>query len=543
MTLPRTVADVLADHVVFEIECIDRMYCNVYVPQLQHAGGLLGYVQRQLGLPIASTAPLGKITDAFSTAMHRFARDQRVPWVDFARGQRKDDVMHQHLATFTGEEGVLFIGRAQEKTRLFRTEHRRDAHGESYPWIVKTTGVVNQFYVYAIDADFGPFFLKFCSYFPYNAKLCLNGHEWAKRQATKAGIGFTALDNGFAALDDPADVERLQAICDQFGAEQIDALLRKWLAILPHPFTAADRAAGYRYDIAVWQAEFSLTQVLDRPISGRVFFEQVIRDNLDTGRPDQVALIFDRRLMRTGPRATPGPFRTRVITEGVTPSLHIDYKHTQVKQYHKEGRALRTETTINDSTDFRIGKRLTNLPALREVGFSANRRLLGVQRLSHNPIRAAEAFAAVHQPITTDTGQRIPGLRLGDRRAHALLQALLVFRLLIPTGFSNRDLRQLLAGLLGRRPGEITTGQAGYDLRRLRVHGLITRIPGTHRYRLTDTGAGHAMLLTHIHTRLLAPGLAQLTDPDPPMPTALRAAARNYQHALDQLTRQAGLAA
>ena len=60
MTLPRSVADVLADHVVFEIECIDRMYCNVYVPQLQHPGGLLGYIQRQLGLPIASTAPLGR---------------------------------------------------------------------------------------------------------------------------------------------------------------------------------------------------------------------------------------------------------------------------------------------------------------------------------------------------------------------------------------------------------------------------------------------------------------------------------------------------
>ena len=226
----------------------------------------------------------------------------------------------------------------------------------------------------------------------------------------------------------------MQAICDRLGPEQIDALLRKWLAILPHPFTAADRAAGYRYDISVWQAEFSLTQVLDRPISGRVFFEQVIRDNLDAGRPDQVALIFDRRLKRTGPRATPGPFRTRVITEGVTPSLHIDYKHTKIKQYHKEGRALRTETTINDTRDFRIGKRLTNLPALREVGFSANRRLLGVQRLSHNPIRAAEAFTAVHEPITTDTGQRVAGLRLGDRRAHALLQALLVFRLLIPPG-------------------------------------------------------------------------------------------------------------
>ena len=179
----------------------------------------VGYVQRQLGLPIASTAPLGKITDAFSAAMRRFARDQHVPWVDFAKGQRKDDVMHEHLARFTGEEGVLFIGRAQEKTSLFRTEKRRNAEGDAYPWIVRSTGVVNQFYVYAVDADFGPFFLKFCSYFPYNAKLCLNGHEWAKRQAAKAGIAHTALDNGFATCADPAAV---QAICDRLGPAQID---------------------------------------------------------------------------------------------------------------------------------------------------------------------------------------------------------------------------------------------------------------------------------------------------------------------------------
>jgi hypothetical protein len=285
-----------------------------------------------------------------------------------------------------------------------------------------------------------------------------------------------------------------------------------------------------------------LTQVLDRPVSGRVFFEQVIRDNLDAGRPDRVSLIFDRRLMRSGPRATPGPFRTRVITDGVTPSLHIDYKHTKIKQYHKEGRALRTETTINDTGDFGIRKRLIHLPALREIGFLANRRLLGVQQLSHNPIRAEQAFTAVHHPIITGDGHRIAGLRLGDHRAHALLQALLVFRL-IPNGFLNRDLRRLLADLLGKHPHQISAGQLSYDLRRLRAHGLITRIPRTHRYRITDTGLHHAMLITHIHTRLLHPGLAQLTDPDPPAPSTLRTAARNYQRALNQLTQQAGFAA
>ena len=80
---------------------------------LQYPAGLVAYVHRQLGLPIASTAPLGKISDAFSAAMHRFARDQQVPWVDFVKGQRNDDVAHEYLAGFDRAEGVLFIGRAQ----------------------------------------------------------------------------------------------------------------------------------------------------------------------------------------------------------------------------------------------------------------------------------------------------------------------------------------------------------------------------------------------------------------------------------------------
>jgi len=211
----------------------------------------------------------------------------------------------------------------------------------------------------------------------------------AKRQAAKAGIGFTALDNGFAAVD---DVTALQAICDSLGPAQIESLLRKWLRILPTPFTDEDEAAGYRYELSILQAEFSLTQMLDAPVSGRIFFEQVIRDNLDIGRPDHVALIFHRRILNGRKHKTPGRFRTRVITEGVTPSLHADYKNAKIKQYHKQGRALRTETTINNPHDFGVTKRLTSLPDLRQLGFTANRRLLGVQTISHDPIRGAKAF-------------------------------------------------------------------------------------------------------------------------------------------------------
>ena len=157
--------------------------------------------------------------------------------------------------------------------------------------------------------------------------------------------------------------------------------------------------------------------MLDRPLSGRVFFEDVIRENLDLGRPDQVSLIFNKRVNRR----TPGPFRTRVITEGVTPSIHVDYKHSRIKQYHKEGRALRTETTINDTRDFGVGKRLHNLPALRQIGFQANRRLLDVQRVSADCHIGQQAFDEVCQPVVINN-QRAAALRFGDPRVQALLE-------------------------------------------------------------------------------------------------------------------------
>jgi hypothetical protein len=542
MTLARSVADVLAEHVTFEVESIDRKYLNVWVPRLANGGAVSGFFLAHRGHAYASTALMEPMTKAFDADIHRFVAARGLELVHFAKGQRKDELTQQFLARFTEGEGVLFVGRAQEKAGVWRTQRRHNpASGGSYAWLVRSSAFINFFYFYCVDADFGPFFIKFSTYFPYTAKLCINGNEWAKRQATKAGIGFTPLDNGFASVD---DVPAVQAICDGLGPEHIEALLRKWLKILPNPFTSEDEDAGYRYEISILQAEFSLTQMLDRPVSGRIFFEQVLHDNLDIGRPEQIGLVFNRRIIRRGRHATPGHFRTRVITQGVVPSLHVDYKNAKIKQYHKEGRALRTETTINDTRDFGLSKRLTdqNLTALRQIGFSANRRLLGVQTISHDPIRGAQAFTDLTTPIVTAKGIRIPGLRFGDARVHALLQALLIHRLL-PHGFTNRELRSLLAPLLGTTTEDITAGKMTYDLRRLRAHGLITRIPHSRRYQITDTGLQHALLFTHAHDHLLRTGLAELTDPDPPAPSRLRTAARAYQAAFHELTQRAHLAA
>ena len=346
-----------------------------------------------------------------------YAEDNGIDIVSFRRGERKDDRAQEYLRQWCGGEGVLYIGKAQEKARVLRTERRhRPATGTTYAWLVSSTAMVNHFYVYVVDDDFGPFFLKFRSYFPYNAKLCINGHEYLKRQLTKRGIEFEPLDNGVLRCADPAAMQRL---ADGLTAGE------------GHPLRYLDAAGRIRPHRGL------------RPAGCRTgFFEEVMRENLDLGRPDHVE-FFDRRVSRR----TPTRYRTRVITDGVIPSLHVDYKHSRIKQYHKQGRALRTETVINDTYDFDVGRRLKNLDDLKRIGFAANRRLIGVERLSHDATIGAETLAALHRPPHVD-GQRAPTLRFGDPRGQALLAALLRFDLL-PAGFRNRKLREAVAPLRG----------------------------------------------------------------------------------------------
>ena len=329
----------------------------------------------------------------------------------------------------------------------------------AYPWLVRATAFINFFYFYCVDADFGPFFLKFSSYFPYTAKLCINGNEWAKRQAAKAGIGFSRWTTG-----SPPSTTR--PTCPAAGdlRQARPGTHRRAAAQMagdpaPPVHRRRRRAAGYRYELSILQAEFSLTQMLDRPVSGRIFFEQVHarQPRHRPPRPGQPDLRPAHHPQ--GPQQDPGPVpHPGHHRRGHPVACTSTTRHTKIKQYHKEGRALRTETTINDTRDFGLAKRLTNLPALRQIGFTANRRLLGVQRLSHDPIRGAEPSPTLTAPILTDTGTRIPGLRFGDPRAHALLQALLIYRLL-PHGFTNRELRTLSRPCSAPRRGPSPPGR------------------------------------------------------------------------------------
>ena len=385
------------------------------------------------------------------------------------------------------------------------------------------------YYFYLWDEDFGPAFIKVCAYFPYPAKIWVNGHEWAKRQALRAGIGFTALSNGFASCDDP---DALQLICDRLQPGTIEVFAQRWLHRLPMPFGPADQDAGYWWELSMRQVEVSRTVVFDAPRRARAFFEALIGDNLDIGRPANVEIIFGRRIRRD----TPGTFRTAIDRPAIGPDaggvvLNVFYKHSRIKQYLKDGRAMRIETVINAPRDLGCNARLPNLAELQDKARICNRRILNAERAGQGTVLASPAFERIAHPSVTADGRRTPALRFGDPRVTALAGALCT-TLLAATGVTNKSLRALMTGLLA---APYTAGQMTYDLRRLRLAGLIRRIEHTNRYVLTPDGIKMAVFYTKLHNRLLRPLMAADQAQAPPgLRQALRAIS---QHVDDYITR------
>ena len=404
MAAVATVNDVLDGHVGLDVECMDRIYLNGYVPNLQVGGQVVSFLTAHLGYEIPSPAILERIGTAFRKAVDRFAVDNHIPVVRFGKNDRKIEVMRPYLArqAATGRAGVAAIGVAQEFAPVFIASKKQRGKSVWFSF-TKADRRVTCFYFYLWDADFGPAFIKICAYFPYPIKVWLNGHEWAKRQATRAGIGFSELSNGFATCADPA---ALQAICDRLGPGVITVFAERWWSILPLPLTEHDRAAGYWWELSMRQVETSRTLVFDAPRHARGFFEALVADNLDIGRPEVIELIFKRGQRRGRPAA--GEYKTKIVSYGTEVNVNAFYRHSRIKQYLKNGRALRIETVVNDPGDLGCLRRLQHLDELQSRARAVNRRLLDTERV-------ARAASWRVQPLSGSPGPPSPRMAAGPR--------------------------------------------------------------------------------------------------------------------------------
>jgi hypothetical protein len=332
-----TIPELLHEHVSLEVECVDRVYLNGYVPRLQTSGALVYFLERHRGELIASPASLGQIGQTFVGAVESFAREQNIPMVRFQKGQRKDDIVASYRRKFQAQEGVVVIGVAQEQVHSFKGRKETFGRNGVRFQFSRQSVFVKVYYFYVQDAAFGPGFIKVATYMPYPVKVCLNGHEWAKQQLRQAGVAFEALDNGFLSCADP---ERVQAVCQALGPEQVQAFFEKWVARLPWPLTEADRTVGYRHRLSIWQLEVSRTHVFTRPMRGREFFEQSYPGELGLGpaRPGATHLWAARPAQHAQPlhyTSCPGrsaaqsasdlqAFRGEAILQGKPGSAHGD---------------------------------------------------------------------------------------------------------------------------------------------------------------------------------------------------------------------------
>ena len=327
-----TVNDVLDGHVALDLQCLDRLYLHGYLGQLQVGGQVIQFL-RHRGYPVPSPACLQQIGDAFRRRVASFAEANHIPVVTLKAADRNIEIMKPYLAraAVTGRSQVAAIGVAQEMQRVL-ISRKRDTDPSKPPQFSfdKKDRRVTVYYFYLWDAGFGPAFIKVCTYCPWPMKIWVNGHEWARQQARKLGLGFTELSNGFAACDDPA---LLQRICDTLQPATIEVFFQRWLSRLPLPLTTGDQQAGYWWELSMAQVEVSRTIVFSQPRYARGFFEALVTDNLDLGRPDTIEIIFGRRIINGRQRATRGTFKTSVITRGTDITINAFYRHSRIKQY------------------------------------------------------------------------------------------------------------------------------------------------------------------------------------------------------------------
>jgi hypothetical protein len=518
----------LDQHVVLDLQCLDRIYLNAYVPTLQVGGQVVTFLTRHLGYPIPSPALFATIGNDFRKAVKTFARRHGIPMFQFKKRQRKIDAMRPFLNKAAGTPGVVAIGVAQEFQSVTVGYDHATQPGAVCFGFRKADRRVTVYYFYIWDSEFGPGFIKLCSYFPYPAKVWLNGHEWAKQQAEAEGLAFIELANGFCTCSHPA---RLQAICDRLGPEQIQAFFDRWMDVIPTPLGPPERERGYWWELSMRQVEVSRTLVFDAPRRARSLVESLIIDNLDLGRPDEVQLIFGRQVRKN----TKGTFSTKLVNRGTEMTVNVFYRDSRIKEYLKEGRALRIEFVCNSPDDLGCLRKLEHLPELQAKARAANSRLLTIQRAGQGCAISTTLFERVQLP-SVEKGQRTGALRFGDERVMALVGALCV-NLHAVAGFTNGSLRALVAGLLG---APYSAAQMTYDLRRLRLKGLIRRLEHQNRYVVTSDGIKVAVFYTKLQDRLLRPLLAADLPPAPP---ELRHALRVVERSVDNYIAGARIAA
>jgi len=492
----------------FQYSCFDRMLLNAVVQPMQQPAMIVGFLEKCRQVPSITKAYFRGVSEDYHRFVARLAATQRVQIVEPPKGVRREEWVEPFYQRFGSRFGVVVILKSRENARI----------AVSYPTasggnrIEVCTRFVWQYYFYLRDQDWGRMFLRICPYFPFNARVCVNQHEWLARRLHEEGVFFRKAANAFVQCSSP---DRLQQHANSLTPSDLEVPIQGWLRELVPFYASTDpnRISDCVYRLFCSQVEYCTNLIFkDRTALDRLA-ERLLDLNRSIGRPDKLSTIFGHRITK----AYRGGLKTQIADHHLgNPVIRSEYKDSSVKQYVRDHVVLRNEATSYNTLDLGVGKSIRNLPQLRRVMNDINDRYLAIQQDVLETYVDRGQLARLRQPTITANGRRTPGLKLDDPRLLAVMQALTCFVHLSRGGpFRTRDLHQRAAETLGLTTATYRLGQLRYDLAKLRAKGLVVKVPKTRTYRLTPQGFRICVLFLKLVHRVYAPFTAAAARPVP----------------------------
>lgn len=487
----------------FGYSCFDRILLNGFIPSFQHSkrsGTIYWFLKTQRQAEQLNRAYFAKISRDYHDWIDQYAHAADIEMVEPEK-VRREQWVEPYFQRREGQHGIAVILKARETERIV-------VHFAKSNQLAVESRLVNLYYFYLDDPQCGRMFLRICPYFPFNIRVWVNGHNWLARQLHHEGIAFEKRDNLFVACANP---QRLQQLADAFAPADIIRPVETWLDRLLPFFSAAERQHGYRHQLFMAQIEYCHNLIFHKQAAVDRLFDRLMDANRSMGHPRKLAVVFGRPCFCPDTRTGQTVLK---ITSLRTPVLSSSYKTTSIKQYVSNGLGLRTESASYQLKDLSIPKNINHLTRTRQVLARANQRYLQVQQDILASYIDRGQLQQLRQPSLSPTGRRMPGLRVDDPRLIAVLHAITCFAYLAGKGcFRTKDLLLDVQNALGNP--HYTLSQLRYDLGKLRGKGLLTRLPKSQWYQLSDEGYRIAILYLKLYQRIYAPLTAAIRAPVP----------------------------
>lgn len=486
---------------VFVYHCFDRIVINGYLEHLARPGQVVYFFRDILGIRLITKEVLGKRTQEYRQWVEAFARKQKIPTQWAEKGVRKEDFVRPYLAKMERQNryGVYFIFQSMEQGATFRsTTPKYPTDDPDYRILATQRSRFTHYYFYIRDETLGPVVIRVATFLPFQTTYYLNGHSFMEAELKRSKISYRKDDNAFLAVADPA---ALQAVADRLTAEVIRKSLDHWSLIVGPKFSKREqKAINVRRAYYIHQIEYCRNFIFKRNFPIHKLFERSCDFALWRMTAHKISEMFGVRLTRQHQG------KLHAVMDQMEHGHHVFrayWKQAFLKQYEKFSTYLRNEICSNNLANFRLKKRLDNLPEVRQKFLEITDRFAGFQAQCLNVHVDFPLLQRIALPITHGTA-KVPGIKIHDTRMIRLMEVLLHAGTRI-SGWTSKQIHEAVLSTFQLTAKQYGLNQLRYDLRKMKAHGLVERDGRRYAYRLTEKGVQVALLFLFFHKQLCGP--------------------------------------